>query len=141
MKYLFCLFLPLIGCASNAQMSNNPTGEEVISALLEVSDLELSTEPLCNVESVSLIKKPYLLMHHLSAILATSYESKNSIQVQTSCSSSMHEKSNGSLIEVWDCQLITNELSPSGEFITASTIAFGLEKPNLKYVPLSLRCF
>ena len=141
MKYIFWLLLLLIGCATNAQTSNRPTGEEVLSSLLEASDQELSKEPLCNVTSVSLIKKPYLLMHHLSAILATSYESKNSTTVQTSCSSSKHKQLNGSLIEIWDCRLIINELSASGELITASTVAFSLEKLNLKYVPQSLRCF
>ena len=141
MKHIFFLLLVLVGCATDAQIPKKPTGEEALSSLLEASGQELSREPLCNMNSVSLSKKPFLLMHHLSVILATSYESKNLTNIQTSCSTSKHEYSNGSLIEVWDCQLITNELSPSGELVTASTVAFSLEKVNLKYVPQSLRCF
>lgn len=141
MKHCTWLIFILLGCASHAQLPEKPTGEQVLSSLLEASDQELSIEPLCNMQSVSLPKKPYKLKHHLSAILATSYESSNTTKIQTSCNSSKHETPNSSVIEIWDCQLVTNELSPSGELITASTIAFGLNKLNLEYVPQSLRCF
>ncbi len=141
MKYLVLFTLTLFGCATIAQTHSKPSGEKVISSLLEVSDRILSNEPLCNMESISSPSNPYTLKHHLSVILATSYESENITNIQTSCAASKHEQSGGKIIDIWDCTLATNENSSSGEFISASTIAFGLNKRDLAFVPQSLRCF
>lgn len=141
MKYGLWVTLLLFGCGSYAQALNKPGGEQVLSSLLAASDQDLSKEPLCNMQSISLPSKPYTLRDHLAAILATSYESHNITGIQISCSPSKSEVSGGALIDIWDCQLIANEVSPSGEIISASTVAFGLNQVDFDYVPHSLRCF
>lgn len=141
MKYLAWITLILFGCETTAKPFSKPSGEQALASLFEVSDRVLSKEPLCNTESFSAPRSPYTLGHHLSVILSTSYETNNLTRIQTSCSASKHEASDGKLIDIWDCRLTTNETSESGGFVSASTIAFGLDKSNFKFVQESLRCF
>lgn len=145
MKYFLWITFTLFGCASIAETptktSAKPSGEQVLSSLFEAFDRNLSEEPLCSMGSISDPKSPYRLKNHLSVIFSTSYESKNSTSIETTCSASKHEKPNGKTIDIWDCKLTVNEATKTGEFISASTIAFGLKKTNLRFMPQSLRCF
>lgn len=141
MKRFVCLSFLMIGCASNAQTPVKPNGEEVFLSLLNAAGRALTEEPLCNMQSVSSPQQPFTLGHHLSTVLATSYESSNTTKIQTNCNLSKTEQPNGIPIDIWDCQVISNEISVSGEFISSSTIAFGLRISDLKFVPMSLRCF
>ena len=141
MKYLAVFSLALFGCTTTAETILKPNGEQIISSLLEASDVILSEEPLCDMKSTSSPVNEYTLKNHLSVILSTSYESKNITNIQTGCEVSKHEQSSGQEIDIWDCRLTTKENSPSGEFISASTIAFSLNKTSLIFEPKSLRCF
>jgi hypothetical protein len=141
MKYILIASLCLLGCTSNAQTSEKPSGERVLASLFDGASVVLSTEPLCNMVSVSLNKKDIQLKDHLASVLATSYESENVTTVTTSCSDSKYQSRNDEVIDIWDCMLVVNETSSSGEFISSSTIAFGLNKQDLVLLPNSLRCF
>ena len=141
MKHIAWFTLLLVGCATAEQTPPKLNGEQVISSLMEISDRVLSKEPLCDMISVASPNNPYTLKDHLSVVLSSSYESNNITTIKTNCDASKQDLPNGQILDIWDCKLTINESSVTGEFISASTIAFGLDKNNLKYVPLSLRCF
>ncbi len=134
---LFCL----IGCATNAELANKPSGEIVFQSLLSAGNIELSNEPLCNMSSASLNKPNLLLSDHLATILSTSFESENKTTLKTSCSKSKHDLTESKVIDVWDCMLVINENSLKEEFITSSTVAFSLSKNDYSLIHNSLRCF
>lgn len=139
-KYALSLTLMLLACKTTAQTNPKPNGEQVILAILEASEQDLSEEPLCNIGPTG-SSESYTLKDYLSVVLATSYENKNTTSITTTCTASKTEPQDGQLIDIWDCLLTTYETSPSGEFISASTIALGLDKNKLIYIPQTLRCF
>ncbi len=141
MKYLTLFVLLILGCTSNATTDSKPDGVQVLTSLLDASNSILDAEPLCNMQSVSTSKVPYTLKDHLSVVLSSSYESENKTNIQTTCNTSKHDTDKNQVIDIWDCTLIVNEISSTGEFISSSTIAFGLTKTDFKFVSKSLRCF
>lgn len=142
MKSVFVILLfSLIGCATNAEITEKPSGEVVLQSLLSAGNIELSNEPLCNMSSASLNKPNLLLSDHLATILSTSFESENKTTLTTSCSKSKHDLTESKVIDVWDCMLVVNENNLKSEFITSSTVAFSLSKDNYSLIHHSLRCF
>lgn len=139
MRSLLLIGLLLFGCATNADNSA-PTGVEVLSALLKSGDFGLKDEPLCQMTTASLGLNEITLADHLSVILSTSYETNNITTISSKCEASKHDD-NGSTIDIWDCSLQVNETDASGEYISGSTIAFGITKNDKKLVRGSLRCF
>lgn len=134
-----CLFL--LGCTTHVLASVKPSGESVLASLFDASDVLLSQEPLCNKASPSMNKSHLQLKDLLATVLAGSYESKNKTVVTTSCNASKHELKKGNLVDIWDCMLMVNESDSNKNFISSSTIAFGLDTKDLTFIPQSLRCF
>ena len=141
MKHLTLFTLLLVGCATNATTDKKPNGTQALASLFEASERILEKEPLCNLESVANPSVPYTLKDQLSVALSPSYDNENITNIQTNCNPSKHDTDNNQTIDIWDCTLIVNETSSTGEFISSSTIAFGLTKEEFKFVPKSLRCF
>ncbi len=140
-KSLIVALLYLFGCSINAQSNQKPTGELVLASLFESADIKLSKEPMCNMVSASMNKSSLRLRDHLATALSSSFESKNKTTISTTCNESKHELKKGKLMDVWDCTLLINEMTPDEGFISSSTITFSLNKHNLKFVKKSLRCF
>lgn len=125
--------LCLLGCAVHAgTISTPPSGEQMFSALLKNSDIDLANEPLCNAD----IK----LYEQISRALSVSYQSDNKTLLQSDCSPSKFDTPQGQVIEVWDCTLQINERSEKGEFISSSTIVFSLTQDTHEFINGSLRC-
>ena len=139
MRSLLFAGLMLFGCASNAEIAA-PTGEQAVSALLKSSDIKLKDEPLCQMTTASIGLNDMTLADHLSVVLSTSYETTNITSISSKCEKSKHDN-NGSTIDIWDCSLQINEKDTSGEYISGSTIAFGITLNEKKLVKGSLRCF
>jgi hypothetical protein len=142
MKNIFAtLLFCLVGCVTNAEVAKKPSGEIVFQSLLSAGNIELSSEPLCNMSSISMNKQNLLLSDHLATILSTSFESENKTTLTTSCSKSKHDLTDSKVIDVWDCMLVINENNLEKAFITSSTVAFSLDKDNYAFIDNSLRCF
>ena len=138
MRSLLLISLLLFGCTTNA--APPPTGEEVLSALLKNGAIRLKDEPLCQMTTASIGLNDITLADHLSVVLSTSYETNNITTISSKCEKSKHDNK-GATIDIWDCSLQINEKDTSGEYISGSTIAFGITLKEKKLVAGSLRCF
>lgn len=132
MRYLIC-FLFLTGCAVHAaEHSNPPSGEQVFNALLKNGNIDLATEPLC--------KADINLYEQIALALSVSHESDNKTSIESRCSPAKHEMSTGNVVNVWDCTVQINENDKTGEYISSSTMVFGLTLKNKEFIKGSLRC-
>lgn len=118
--------------ASAADSLKPPNGEEVFAALLQNLDVSLAAEPLCKANTK--------LSNHLALALSVSYANKNTATLKSSCVPSKFDIATGKTMDIWDCTIQINENSQKGEFISSSTIAFGLTPDTKKFVKGSLRC-
>ncbi len=140
MKIIIIILPFLFSCTSIASDKFIPNGEIFYDILFSIQNLDLSKEPLCNVISVTRKNSKITLGEHLSTILSTSYNSTAKNTIKSSCLLSKHEDANKNIVAIWDCKLEVNETKVSGEFISASMIAFGINAKNMKYQSGTLRC-
>jgi len=139
MKKLAFFMLVFYGCSSSAVDMAAPSGEEVFRLLLNSGDMALKDEPLCNVLSTTK-SGPLHLSDQLATILSTSYNTENINTFSSTCSKSKHEFENGKVVGIWDCTLQVLESSTNVEFISSSTLAFGLSMDKTKLLPGTIRC-
>lgn len=132
MRYLICLLF-LTGCTIDAaEPSSPPSGEEVFNALLKNGNIDLATEPLC--------KADMNLYEQMALALSVSYGNDNRTVIESHCLPSKHEMSTGNVVDVWDCTVQINENNKEGEFVSSSTIVFGLTLKTRELIKGSLRC-
>ena len=137
-----CVFLAvsLCGCATTVQSEHPPTGKQLFLALIESSNILLSGEPLCNMNSLGSGKKQLQLKDHFATVMSSSYDNHNTVTVESSCSKSKHD-SRDAVIDIWDCNVVFNELSAEGGFVSSSSISISLDRDSYEYIAPSLRCF
>lgn len=132
MRYLIVILF-LTGCTVHAaNLSNPPRGEDVFNAILKNGNINLATERLC--------KADIKLYEQLSLAFSVSYESDNKTIIKSYCSPSKFDKSNGNVIDVWDCTVQINENNAKAEFISSSFIVFSLSLDKKEFIKGSLRC-
>lgn len=140
MKILFIVLPFLLSCSSVVADKSAPNGETFYDVLFSIQDLDLSTEPLCNLMSVTRKNSKITLGNHLSTILSTSYSSTTKNVISSFCSLSKHENKNKRVIDIWDCKLEIKETNNKGAFVSASMVAFGVNTKTMKYESGTLRC-
>lgn len=115
-----------------------PTGEEVFDLIFKNSNVSLRTEPLCNLKSTT---RPgqLTLGGHLATVLATSYGTRNTVNLKSECVASKYEAPDGSAKDGWECRIEMLETKKS-EFISSASIAFAVSLDRTKLIPGSLRC-
>lgn len=141
MKALLFVLPLLYSCSTIANNKAPPSGELFYDVLLNMRDIKLSNEPLCDLTSVFRNTSDLTFGNYLSTILSTSYKTNSTNTIYSSCSISKFEKKNKMLITIWDCKLEIKETSSKGDFISSSIIAFGINTENMKYQSGTLRCF
>lgn len=141
MKALLLVLSLLYGCSTIANNASPPSGELFYDTILNMRDIKLSNEPLCDLTSVFQKTSDLTFGNHLSTILSTSYKTNSTNTISSSCTMSKFEKKDKVFITIWDCKLEIKETSSNGDFISSSMIAFGINAENMKYQPGTLRCF
>jgi len=140
-KLIFVIFL-LQACASVVHADTKPpTGEELFDLLLKNSALPLGKEPLCQQRSVTRKKSEITLGEHLATILSVSYQTKNTVQLKSSCLLSKYAAKAGTASDVWDCSLEMKESDAKGEFISSAMMAFYVTLDGAAIVRGGIRCF
>ena len=142
MKLAIALMVLLSGCSTIASSQDSPSnGEAVFDAVLKSSNLPLKDEPLCNVVSTTRKNESITLGQQLATNLSVSYESKNTVEIKTSCAPSKFETKDKAILDVLDCKIEVLEKSKKGEFISSSMIAFATDLNKTRVLAGSVRCF
>jgi len=144
LKISFILFL-ITGCSVNAHQDyarpskdfNPPAGTDVFKALLSNADLNLKDEPLCDLDP-----EGTNLSDQLADSLSLNYgNSKQNLDITSSCTISKFELTDEKVIDIWDCGVNITLNNKEHEYIANSSYKFGLTLIEFEFVKGSLRCF
>lgn len=140
MKHVILIIFTLYSILAMSSDNLKPSGEEVFKILLSNGNIDLESEPLCEITSTTENKQTLTLADHLSTLLSLSYYEDTSTQLSSSCTQTKYQNNSGIIEDVWDCQVQVSENDKEGEFISTASIVFSITNEQHQFIHGSIRC-